>query len=187
MKPVRPNSLHDNLSKLDKIHEIENETHDTTKEVRQTQLEGHKTLQDGVSKLEGISQTQTKTQRAVEEVHETLEAGLREVKQEVENLKKKRTMDGADELLRNLAKSEFKGDIEYHAKRFQEGTREWIFKRTDDWLDDRFSPNRVMVISGSAGMGKLSLRSHANECKRPIHLQEATFVSITMCVTGNLS
>ena len=57
-------------------------------------------------------------------------------------------------MLRNLAKSEFKGDIEYHAQRFQDGTREWIFKRVDDWLDERTSQNRVMVISGNAGMGK---------------------------------
>ena len=161
-------SPHDTFSKLDEIHQIENETRDALKGVRQTQLEEHKTLQDGVSRLEGIFQTQTKTRQAVEEVHETLEAGLREVKQEVENLKKQREMDGADELLRNLAKSEFKGDIEYHAKRFQEGTREWIFKRVDDWLDDRSSPNRVMVISGSAGMGKSVIS--AVTCKR---MQEA--------------
>ena len=161
-------SLHDTISKLDEIHHIESETHDATKEVRQTQVEDHKTLQDGVSKLERISQTQTKTQQAVEDVHETLEAGLQEVKQKVENLNKKREMDRADELLRNLAKSEFKGDIEYHAQRFQEGTREWIFKRVNDWLDDRTSPNRVMVISGNAGIGKSVIS--AITCKR---MQEA--------------
>ena len=147
-------SLHDTISKLDKIHQIENETHDAIKELRKTKLEDHKTRQDGVSKLDGISQTQTKTRQAVEEVHETIQAGLREVKQELGNLNKKREMDRADELLRNLAKSEFKGDIEYHAQRFQDGTREWIFKRVENWLDDRTSPNRVMVISGNAGVGK---------------------------------
>ena len=161
-------SLHDTISKLDEIHQIENETHDAIKEVRQTKLEDHKTLQDGVSKLEGISQTQTKTQQAVEEVHETIQAGLREVKQELESLSKKREMDRADELLRNLAKSEFKRDIEYHAQRFQDGTREWIFKRVDDWLDERTSQNRAMVISGNAGMGKSVIS--AVTCKR---MQEA--------------
>ena len=73
-------------------------------------------------------------------------------------------MDRADDLLRNLAKSEFKGDIEYHAQRFQEGTREWIFKKVDGWLDDKSSPNRVMVISGAAGMGKSVIS--AVICKR---------------------
>ncbi|XP_068730104.1 uncharacterized protein [Montipora capricornis] len=161
-------SLRDTISKLDEIHHIENETHDAIKELRQTKLEDHKTLQDGVSKLEGISQTQTKTQQAVEEVHETIQAGLREIKQELESLSKKREMDRADELLRNLAKSEFKGDIEYHAQRFQDGTREWIFKRIDDWLDERTSQNRAMVISGNAGMGKSVIS--AVTCKR---MQEA--------------
>ncbi|XP_068681723.1 uncharacterized protein [Montipora foliosa] len=161
-------SLHDTISKLDEIHQIENETRDAIKEVRQTKLEDHKTLQDAVSKLEGISQTQTKTQQAVEEVRETTQAGLREVKQGLESLSKKREMDRADELLRNLAKSEFKGDIEYHAQRFQDGTREWIFKRVDDWLDDRTSQNRAMVISGNAGMGKTVIS--AVTCKR---MQEA--------------
>ncbi|XP_068681586.1 uncharacterized protein [Montipora foliosa] len=130
------------------------------KEVLQTQLEDCKTLQDGVSKLEGISQTQIKTQQAVEDVHES----LREVKQKLESLSKKREIDRGDELLRNLAKFEFKGDIEYHAQRFQDGTREWIFKRVDDWLDERTSQNRAMVISGNAGMGKSVIS--AVTCKR---------------------
>ena len=89
-------SLHDTISKLDEIHQIESETRDALKELRQTKLEDQKTLQDGVSKLEGISQTQTKTQQAVDEVHETIQAGLRQVKQELENLNKKREMDRAD-------------------------------------------------------------------------------------------
>ena len=143
-----------NLTKLDEVYQIENETRQATKEVRQTQLEDHKTLQDSISKLEGVSQTQIRTHNAVEEVHETLQAGLQEVKQEVEDLKRKRERDRTDDLLRKLTMSEFKGDIEYHAQRFQEGTREWIFKRVEDWLDDGTSPNRVMVVSGNAGTGK---------------------------------
>ena len=157
-------SPHDTISKLDEIHQIEAETHDAIKEVRQTTLEDHKTLQYGVFKLEEISQTQTKTQKAVEEVYETVQAGFVELKQELGSLNKQREMDRADELLRDLAKSEFKGDIEYHAQRFQDGTRDWIFKRVDDWLDERTSQNRVMVISGNAGMGKSVIS--AVTCKR---------------------
>ena len=154
------NSLHDTVSKLDELHQIENETYQTLKDVSQAQLEDHKMLQHSISKLEGISETQTKTQQAVED----FQAGLQEVKQKVESLNKKREMDRAAELLRSLAKSEFIGDIEYHAQRFQEGTREWIFKRVEDWLDDRNSPNRVMVISGNAGIGKSVIS--AVTCKR---------------------
>ena len=38
--------------------------------------------------------------------------------------------------------------------RFQVGTRKWVFNRVENWLDDGSSQNRVMVISGNAGMGK---------------------------------
>ena len=150
------------------LHKIDIDSKKAVNEARKTQLEDHKILQESVVKLEGISQTQTETRQAVGEVHETLQVRLEEVKQEVENLKKRREMDRAEELLRNLAKSEFKGDIECHAQRFQIGTREWIFKRVDDWLEDRSSPNRVMVVSGSAGMGKSVISSVI--CKR---MQEA--------------
>ena len=86
------------------------------------------------------------------------------VRQDLDSKKDSR----AEELLNTLAKSEFKGDIEFHAERFQEGTREWIFKIVNDWLDDRTSPHRVMVISGNAGMGKSVVS--AVVCKR---MQEA--------------
>ena len=72
---------------------------------------------------------------------ETIQADLKELKRVSSNLQ-------------NLAKSEFKGDIEYHLQKFQEHTREWVFRRVQHWMDDASSQNRVMVISGNAGMGK---------------------------------
>ena len=172
------NTIANSICKLDQVHQIENKTHDAVKEARQTQLEDHETLHDTILRLHEIhqiesethqaikdaGQTQTETRQAVEEVRESLQ----EVKQELENLKRKRAMDRADDLLRNLAKPEFKGDIDYYAQKFQEGTREWIFKRTEDWLDDRNSTKRVMVICGAPGMGKSVIS--AVICKR---MQEA--------------
>ena len=157
-------TLEDSYSKLEEVCQIETETHQAVKEALQTHLKNKKTLQDSISKLESVSQTQTKIGQAVEGLHETLQVGLQEVRQEVENLSAKLETGRADELLRNLAKAEVKGDIEYHSERFQEGTREWIFKRVEHWLGDRMSPNRVMVISGNAGMGKSVLS--AVMCKR---------------------
>ena len=49
-------------------------------------------------------------------------------------------------------------------QRFQAGTREWVFDRVQNWLDDRSSQNRVMVITGNAGMGKSVIS--AMICKR---------------------
>ena len=94
--------------------------------------------------------------------------GLKEIKEAVYSLKEGKDKDSSDEVLRNLTKSEFSGDIEYYVQRFQEGTREWVFDRVQNWLDDRRSQNRVMVISGNAGMGKSVIA--AVICKR---MQEA--------------
>ena len=89
-------------------------------------------------------------------------------KRQVYSLKEGKDKDSSDEVLRNLTKSEFSGDIEYYVQRFQEGTRKWAFDRVQNWLDDRSSQNRVMVISGNAGMGKSVIS--AVICKR---MQEA--------------
>ena len=147
------------------------------KDIRQTQLELSKTVEDGTLKMEELLQALSKTQDVVDEAVEIelkgqqemraaqsrlervcesqdeIRASIQVVKEEVKSLKKKRN-EQADEVLRTLVKPEFKGDIEFHANKFQEGTREWIFKSIEDWLDDRASPHRVMVISGNPGMGK---------------------------------
>ena len=161
-------TLQDGTSKVDEVRETQTRTQEVVDELVKNQQQSHQILQDGKLKLDEVyqiahlthqttkethqevCQSQTKTRQAVDEVRESIQ----EVKQEVENLNKRREVDQADELLKNLVKSEFKGDIEYHAQKFQEGTREWIFKSVENWLDDRSSPNRVMVISGNAGMGK---------------------------------
>ena len=65
-----------------------------------------------------------------------------------------RDKNRTDEVLRNLACLEFGRVTEFHLKTFQPGTREWAVERVQDWFDDRSSPNRVMVFSGNAGMGK---------------------------------
>ena len=132
--------LRDNEGKIDEIIQMSNTT-------RQAIKEAHK---ESISRLEEVSHSQTQTQQAVDDVQESIE----EVKKEVENLKRIRDIDPVDKLMKNLAKSEFRGDVEYHARKFQEGTREWIFKSVDNWLNDRSTPNRVMVISGNAGTGK---------------------------------
>ena len=120
--------------------------------------------------IEEFSQIQTKTQQTVEEHYEALQAGLRQVKEAVDSFKEGK--DSTDEVLRNLAKSEFKGDIKYYLERFQTDTREWVFNRVQNWMDDRNTQNRVMVISGNAGMGKSVIA--AVICQR---MQEASRLS----------
>ena len=144
------------------MHRSQSTTQRSVEDVRQTQLEDHKMLQDSKSVLGEVHQTQTKIQstiqgaaRSQDERFESLQTGLQEVKLAVGELNRGRNSGSqGDEVLRNLVKSEFKGDIEFHVQRFQEDTREWVFSKVENWLDDRNSQNRVMVICGNAGMGK---------------------------------
>ena len=131
--------LLDCKSKLDEVSQLVYATHQATNEAHQ----------ENILRLDKVCDSQSKTIHAVDVMHESIQ----EVKQEVKGLTKRKN-EHADEVLKTLVKSEFKGDIEFHANKFQEGTREWIFKSIEDWLDDRSSPHRVMVISGNPGMGK---------------------------------
>ena len=157
-------SEEDTKSQLRDISHVKAETKEIVSELRQTQQECGIMLEKNKSRLEELSKRQETTHEAVKEGHERLHIDLKEFKQEIDQLKKKQEIDMSDEILRNLAKAEFKGDIEHHTERFQQGTREWIFKKVEEWLDDRHSPNRVMVISANAGMGKSVIA--AIVCKR---------------------
>ena len=161
-------TLQDNKSKLDKVHQTQTKTQETVERVCQTQLEYRETLQDSKSKLDEVHQTVIKTQEVVEGVAKAQEENfetLQALKQAVNSLKEEREEDREkDQVLKNLAESEFKGDIEYHVGRYQEGTREWVFNEVENWLDNRRSQNRVMVISANAGMGKSVIS--AVICKR---------------------
>ena len=143
-------SEEDIKSQLKNIHQVQSETHQAVEDVRQAQA---------------------KTQQSVDEVCQNVkevEAGLKDINEKLESLKDEKDKDRSEEVLRNLTKSEFRGDIECYVQRFQEGTREWVFGRVQNWLDDRRSQNRVMLISGNAGMGKSVIA--AVICKR---MQEA--------------
>ena len=164
--------LEDSVSKLDKMHDTQTNIQETAEIVRQTQLADHETLQESKSKVDEVLDAQLKTQSKLQEFHqdvmktreENFEA-LKEVKQAVSSLKEGGDTNRVEEqVLQNLAKSEFKGDIEYHVGRYQEGTREWVFSEVENWLDNRNSQNRVMVISANAGMGKSVIS--AVICKR---------------------
>ena len=175
-------TIEDSKSKLDKMHHTQTNIQETAEIVRQTQLADREMLQESKSKVDEVLYTQTKTQSKLQELHETQTKTqqivedvvktqeenfetLQEVKQAVDSLKEGRDTDRVEEqVLQHLAKSEFKGDIEYHVGRYQEGTREWVFNKVEDWLDNTNSQNRVMIISANAGMGKSVIS--AVICKR---------------------
>ena len=177
---------------VEDIHQTQVNTQTTVKDIHQTQAKTQKTVEDihqtqscTQKTVEDIQQTQGKTQKRLEDMHQThtqthqsvkemnqnvveVATGLKEIKEAVYSLKEGKDKDSSDEVLRNLTNSEFSGDIEYYVQRFQEGTREWVFDGVLNWLDDRSSQTRVMVISANAGMGKSVIA--AVMCKR---MQEA--------------
>ena len=122
--------------------------------------------EDIKTQLKDIRHVQTSTQQAVQEskfILEQVHQAVTEIRQTQLN------QDQEDEnVLKKLAKVDPHIDIRYHSERYLEGTREPIFVKVNSWLDDRSSPNRVMVISGNAGMGKSVIA--AEICKR---MQEA--------------
>ena len=71
-----------------------------------------------------------------------------------EDVEVQREKNRENEILKKLAKIETLKNVRNHADRYVEGTRLSFFSAVDSWLNDRSCPNRVMVISGSAGMGK---------------------------------
>ncbi|CAH3172615.1 unnamed protein product [Porites evermanni] len=171
-------SEEDIKSQLKNIHHSQSQTHQAVQDVRLAQVKTQKTVkeihqsQDKTQKrVEDMHHIHTQTHQSVKEVNQNVRevaTGLKEIKEAMYSLKEGKDKNSSGEVLRNLTKSEFRGDIEYYVQRFQEGTREWVFDRVQNWLDDRSSQNRVMVISGNAGMGKSVIA--AVICKR---MQEA--------------
>ena len=63
---------------------------------------------------------------------EELAKSVEEIRKKFDSLNEGKEEDRSEQVLRNLAKSEFKGDIEYHVGRYQEGTREWVFNEVEN-------------------------------------------------------
>ena len=162
--------------KLEVIFEMDRKTHQVVTNVRETQIDDSKAIQairhtqrntqEGVAELldrqHKFQETFQETKSRVEETHgillraqgEHFEAMRQDLKQTAEDLEGKREKHRENEILKKLAKIDTLKDVRYHAEKYIEGTRSSIFAKVESWLNDRSSPNRVMVISGNAGMGK---------------------------------
>jgi WD40 repeat protein len=60
-----------------------------------------------------------------------------------------------------LAKFDFTGKIDGLSKKFQDGTRQWLFDRLSNWFDDEES--RVMILTAGPGVGKSVLSAKVCE------------------------
>ena len=169
-------TIQDSNIKLQEVFQIDRETHQAVTNVRETQMHDSRVIQK-------ISQSQTNTEKGVaklldrhEEFHQTLqetksriedtqgnllriqgehfEAMRKDLKQTAEDLEGEREKRRENEILKKLAKIDTLKNVRYHSDGYVEGTRLSVFTKVEIWLNDRNSPNRVMVISGNAGMGK---------------------------------
>ena len=159
---------------LHDTHQIVGKVQETQIEASNLQQEDHKTLQDTHQTVRQVEQTLQDThqtvgnlQQMLHEVRRTQQESQQQIEYEAANAEERRDKAEEDEALRKLAKVNTESVIQYHSGKYQEGTRLHIFEKIELWLDDLTSENRVMVISGDAGMGKSVIA--AVVCQRMQH------------------
>ena len=159
--------IQDSISKLEEIRQAQLNTDQAIQRLHQVHQQDHKTIQDTRSKVEEVSEEHSKTNQTVKKVLKTQEEHLEtleQLKRTFQDSKGATETNREDEILKKLAKVDTQNTVKYYRERYLEGTRESIFRKVNNWLNDRNSPNRVMVISGNAGMGKSVIA--AVMCKR---------------------
>ena len=155
-------SEEDIKSQLKDIRDIDTKVLQTVDEVRQIQSFDHETIRESKAKLVEVHQLQKNLQESVSIVHQNRlqdSKAIQDTKLTVEKVcEKLQTLEEAsqedDKVLAKLANVDNLTEIRRHASRYVEGTRLSILKEVESWLADKSSPNRVIVISGNAGMGK---------------------------------
>ena len=151
--------------RLQEVLQIDQKTHQVVANVRETQIDANKAIQEIRHSQHEFHKTLQETKSRVDEVQQTHEKLLgtqdqrfdrlhQYLKQTAEELEGQRNKHRENEILKKLAKMDTLKNVRHHADRYVEGTRLSIFSKVERWLGDRSSPNRVMVISGNAGMGK---------------------------------
>ena len=152
---------------LEDTRQVAQDTNQRVLLVEQNQMEAGKLQQADHKTLEDTHQVAEGLQRSVEQVLRTQQETQQQIRDRAADAKEKRDKGNEDEALRKLAKVNTERVIQYHSGKYQEGTRLCIFEIITLWLDDRASENRVMVISGDAGMGKSVIS--AVVCQRMRH------------------
>nr|XP_058946699.1 uncharacterized protein LOC131774660 [Pocillopora verrucosa] len=132
------------LDALRKWTDSEEDVKSQLKDIRDIDTKVLQTVDENKAKLEEVHQLQKKLQESVQSQQQDT----------IQNLNKEKESIWDDEVLAKLANVDNLGEIRRHASRYVEGTRLSVFAAVERWLDDKSSPNRVIVISGNAGMGK---------------------------------
>ena len=168
-------TLQDTHQTVSKVEQTLQDTHQAVGNLQQTQNEAVKLQQDDHRILQDMRQAVEGVQRSIQmlqEVRKTQQESQQQIEYEAANTQERSDKAEEDEGLRKLAKVNTERVIQYHSRKYQEGTRLHIFEKIKLWLDDLSSETRVMVISGDAGMGKSVIS--AVVCQRMRHAGRLT-------------
>ena len=158
---------HQTVSKVEQTlqdtHQAVGNLQQTQNEAVKLQKEDHRILQDTHQAVEGVQ----RSIQMLQEVRTTQQESQQQIKRDATNAEERGDKAEEDEALRKLAKVNTESVIQYHSEKYQEETRLLVFEKIKLWLDDLTSENRVMVISGDAGMGKSVIS--AVVCQRMQH------------------
>ena len=150
-------TLQDTHQTVSKVEQTLQGTHQAVGNLQHMQTEAVKLQQEDHRILQDTRQAVEGAQRSIQmllEVRTNQQESQQQIKREAANAEERGDKAEEDEALRKLAKVNTESVIQYHSGKYQEGTRLHIFEKIKLWQDDRTSENRVMVISGDAGMGK---------------------------------
>ncbi|XP_068742683.1 uncharacterized protein [Montipora capricornis] len=134
-------------------------------DMRQLQTTVKQNIEENKSILKDLRIQQSTTQGIVEEGNFMIE-DIHQIVTEIHETH--HNTDQEDKIRKKLARVDTQRDVRDYTNRYLEGTRESFFAEIHRWLDDGSSPNRVLVLSGNAGMGKSVIA--AEMCRR---MQEA--------------
>jgi hypothetical protein len=70
------------------------------------------------------------------------------------NLEKNRNKENDEDLLRKLAKLNFKSKIRGKVKFFLPGTRQWLLKEVDEWFIGNEHKSKIFLLTAGPGFGK---------------------------------
>ena len=164
----------DTYQTVGRVEQTIQDTHQAVGSLQQMQAEAvklqqedHRILQDTRQAVEGVQRSVQDAKEMLGEVRRTQQESQQQIKYEAANAEERRDKAEEDEVLRKLAQVNTETVIQYHSGKYLEETRLYIFEKIRLWLDDRTSENRVMVISGDAGMGKSVIA--AVVCQRMQH------------------
>ena len=154
-------TLQDTHQTVGRVEHTLQDTHQTVDNLQKMQTEAvklqqkdHRILQDTRQAVQGVPRLVQDAKEILGKIRRTQQESQQQIEYEAANTEERSDKAAEREALRKLAKVNTERVIQNHSGKYQEGTRLHIFEKIKLWLDDLSSENRVIVISGDAGMGK---------------------------------